>query len=111
MAMGKSSGTDDTAHAVPVFYFWEGDVLLLDILAKPGARRDAIGPVHGNRLKIQVAATAESGRATWHMLGFLAAVFGVPRTAIEVVYGARSVRKRVRIRAPKKLPAGICTRP
>ncbi|MDA8390975.1 MAG: DUF167 domain-containing protein [Gammaproteobacteria bacterium] len=106
--MSKKSDGDVTAKT---FYFWEGDALVLDILGKPGAHQDAIGRVQGNKLKIHVAATAESGRATRHMLGFLADVFGVPRTAIEVVFGARSVHKRVRIKAPKSLPAGICRMP
>ncbi len=103
MARAKSQGT----VAPETFYFWDGDVLVLDILGKPGARQDAIGQVQGSKLKIHVAATAESGRATRHMLGFLAEAFGVPRTAIEVVFGARSVHKRVRIKAPRNLPAGI----
>ncbi|MDA8360829.1 MAG: DUF167 domain-containing protein [Gammaproteobacteria bacterium] len=107
MAEPKNQG-----HVLPeTFYFWDGDVLVLDILGKPGARQDAIGRVQGNKLKIHVAATAESGRATRHMLGFLADAFGVSRTAIEVVFGARSVHKRVRIQSPRNLPAGIRKRP
>ncbi len=89
------------------FYFWEGETLVLDILARPGARKDAIGAVQAGRLKVQIAATAESGRATRHLLIFLAETFGVPRAAVTLVFGERSARKRVRIMAPRILPANI----
>ena len=33
------------------FYAWDGEVLVLNILGKPAAARDAIGKVHGTQLK------------------------------------------------------------
>lgn len=89
------------------FYRWDGDTLILDVLGKPGARKDAFGAVQEGRLKIQIAAAAESGRATRHLIGFLAETFGVPRGAITLVFGAHSVKKRLRIHSPQRLVAGI----
>lgn len=89
------------------FYAWDGEVLVLNILGKPGAPRDAIGKVQGTQLKVSVTATPEAGRATDHMLRFLAPQFGVPLSAIEVVFGRENVHKQLRIHAPRRLPAEL----
>ncbi len=87
------------------FYAWDGEVLVLNILGKPAAARDAIGKVHGTQLKVSVTAAPEAGRATDHMLRFLAPLFGVRVADIEVVFGRENVNKQLRIRSPKLLPA------
>lgn len=87
------------------FFWWEGDVLVLNILGKPSARDDAIGKPQGRQLKVSVTAPPENGRATDHMVRFLAGEFGVAASAIEVVYGRTSVNKQLRITAPTRLPA------
>ena len=87
------------------FYAWDGEVLVLNVLGKPAAARDAIGKVHGTQLKVSVTAAPEAGRATDHMVRFLAPLFGVRVADIEVVFGRESVNKQLRIRSPKRLPA------
>lgn len=89
------------------FYAWDGDVLVVNILGKPAASRDAIGKVHGTQLKVSVTAAPEVGRATDHMLRFLAPLFGVRVADIEVVFGRENVNKQLRIRSPKRLPAAL----
>jgi hypothetical protein len=89
------------------FYSWDGDTLVLDILGTPGASRDAIGKVKGHQLKVSVTEAPRVGRATDHMVRFLAGEFGVARSDIEVVFGRKNVNKRLRIKAPTILPAGI----
>jgi len=96
-----------TSEAQRPAYRWDGDVLVIQVLGKPGARRDAIGEVHGNELKISVTASPTSGRATDHMLRFLAKEFGVAVSAIDVVFGQTSVHKQLRIRDPQKWPQGL----
>jgi len=90
-----------------LFYEWDGDVLVVNILGTPSAKRDVIGKVRGNQLKISVKAQPESGRATDYMVSFLAKEFGVSVSNIEVVYGRESIHKQLRIKAPKKLPKNI----
>ena len=46
----------------------------------------------------------QGGRATDHMVRFLAPLFGVAVRDIEVVFGQENVNKQLRIHAPKKLP-------
>jgi uncharacterized protein (TIGR00251 family) len=91
------------------FFAWEGDVLVVNILGKPGAGRDAIGKPKGTQLKVSVTATPQAGKATDHMLRFLAPLFGVAVADIDVVFGRENVNKQLRIRAPKKLPAVFFT--
>ncbi len=86
------------------FFAWEGEVLVVNILGKPGAGRDAIGKPKGTQLKVSVTAAPIAGKATDHMLRFLAPLFGVAVADIEVVFGRENVNKQLRIRAPKKLP-------
>jgi uncharacterized protein (TIGR00251 family) len=87
------------------FFAWEGEVLVVNILGKPSAAKDAIGKPYGTQLKVSVTAAPVAGRATDHMLRFLAPLFGVTVSDIEVVFGQENVNKQLRIRAPKKLPA------
>lgn len=87
------------------FFGWDGDVLVVNILGKPSASKDAIGKPKGTQLKVSVTAKPLNGKATDHMVRFLAPLFGVGVTAIEVVFGQENVNKQLRIKAPTKLPA------
>lgn len=89
------------------FYRWEDDILVLRVLGKPSSKRDVIGKPKGNQLKISVTAAPEGGRATDHMVRFLAKEFGVSNADIEVVFGQTNVNKQLRIKNPKKLPSVI----
>jgi uncharacterized protein (TIGR00251 family) len=87
------------------FFAWDGDTLVVNILGKPSASKDAIGKPKGTQLKISVTAKPKDGKATDYMVRFLAPHFGVTVADIEVVFGQENVNKQLRIRAPKKLPA------
>jgi uncharacterized protein len=93
--------------AIDAFCAWDGDTLVLNILGQPGAKRDAIGKVYGHQLKVSVTAAPVAGRATDHMVRFLAEEFGVTVGDIQVVFGRFNVNKQLRIRSPKRLPAVI----
>lgn len=93
------------------FFVWDGDTLIVNILGKPGASRDAIGKPKGNQLKVSVTATPVRGKATDHLVKFLAPHFGVSPAHVEVVFGRMSINKQLRIKAPTKLPAVFGLRP
>jgi hypothetical protein len=93
--------------AIDSFCAWDGATLVLNILGTPGAKRDAIGKVKGNQLKVSVTAAPVAGRATDHMVRFLAGEFGVAASDIEVVFGRFNVNKQLRIKAPGNLPPVI----
>jgi uncharacterized protein len=101
----KTSAQTARNRTGDTFFGWDGDVLVLNVLGKPAASKDAIGKPLGTQLKISVTAAPKDGRATDHMVRFLAPLFGVAVADIEVVFGQENVNKQLRIRAPKKLPA------
>lgn len=81
--------------------------MVLSILGTPNAKKDAIGKVKGHQLCVSVTAVPRAGRATDHMVRFLAEEFGVAISDIKVVFGRMNVNKQLRIKAPKRLPAVI----
>ncbi|BBJ00568.1 hypothetical protein FGKAn22_22600 [Ferrigenium kumadai] len=89
------------------FCHWEGDTLVLNILGRPRAKKTVIGKVIGKQLEIYVAEQPVRGRATAHLVRFLAEEFDVPESSITVVFGVYNVNKQLRIKAPKRLPSMI----
>ena len=89
------------------FCHWEGETLVLNILGRPRAKHTAIGKVIGKQLEVHVAENPVHGRATAHLVRFLAGEFSVPESAITVVFGVYNVNKQLRISAPKRLPGII----
>lgn len=95
----RNDSPDDSS-----FFHWDGDILVLNILGKPSAGKDMIGKVKGTQLKVSVTAAPVAGKATDHMVRFLAKEFEVATSDIEVVFGRMNVNKKLRIKAPKRLP-------
>lgn len=89
------------------FCAWDDDTLVVNILGKPSAKQDAIGKAKGHQLKVSVTANPVAGKATDHMVRFLAGEFGVSADAITVVFGRFNVNKQLRITSPTKLPAVV----
>ncbi len=89
------------------FYSWHGDALELKVRVQPRASRDEIvGPLGGD-LKVRITAPPVEGRANAHLVRFLAAIFGVPRSRVTLIGGARGRSKQLRIEAPTRLPEMI----
>jgi hypothetical protein len=89
------------------FCHWEGDTLVLNILGRPRAKKTKIGKVIGKQLEIHVAENPVRGKATAHLVKFLAEEFQVSESSITVVFGVYNVNKQLRIAAPKRLPSMI----
>jgi len=69
----------------------------IDILVQPRASRAKIGPMHDGRIKIAVTAPPVDGEANAAVIELLASRLGIARGNIEVVAGASSRRKTIRI--------------
>ena len=70
----------------------------LDVKVVPRASRSAVaGHMADGALKVKVAAVPEDGKANAELCKVLAAHFGVAASAVTIVSGAASTRKRVRI--------------
>jgi len=86
------------------WFWWEDDILVFNILGKPSAKITKIGKPFGNQLKISVAAAPVNGKATDHLVKFLAKEFDVKVRDIEVAFGRMNVNKQMRVTKPNKLP-------
>ncbi len=71
--------------------------LLLYLHIQPGASRTEIAGLHGDALKIRLAAPPAGGRANEALLRFLADLFQVPLRQVELRAGTSSRKKRVAI--------------
>jgi uncharacterized protein (TIGR00251 family) len=69
-----------------------------DVLVQPRASRARVGPNHAGRLKIAVTSPPVDGEANAAVIELLAKALGVGRAAIEVIAGASSRRKTIRVR-------------
>jgi len=91
----------------------DGATLTLFLHVQPGAKRTGAAGLHGEALKIRLAAPPVEGRANAALIAWLAEVFGVPARRVRLVRGEKSREKVVEITgsgvAPETLLAG--TRP
>lgn len=71
---------------------------LLRIKAVPGARREAIAGVLGDRLKVRVAAPPERGRANRAIEALVARILGLKARDVCVASGLTSPDKTLHIR-------------
>lgn len=85
----------------------EGEDLVLLLKVQPGAMRTDFAGRHGDAIKLRLAAPPVDGRANRELIRFLAAVCAVAPSAVELLAGESARHKRVRIRAPKRLPPGL----
>jgi hypothetical protein len=63
----------------------------------PRARETAVVGLHGEAIKIRVAAPPADGAANAELIRFLAARFDVPRSAVTIVRGATGRRKTIAV--------------
>lgn len=90
------------------FFTWEdSNTLILKIKVQTRASKDALGEVLGERLKVRITAAPIDGKANAHLVKYLAKLFKVPQTQIQILAGQSSQEKRLRIHAPKQLPTLI----
>lgn len=64
---------------------------------QPGAKNTGVAGLHGEALKIRLAAPPVEGKANACLLAFLAEQLGVAKAAVSLLSGDSSRAKRVRI--------------
>lgn len=74
----------------------DGSVVLM-LHIQPGARKTEVAGLHGDALKIRLAAPPVDGKANAALLAFLAKACSVPKSAVSLLSGETSRSKRVRI--------------
>jgi uncharacterized protein (TIGR00251 family) len=73
------------------------DGIEIAVRVQPGAQRTESAGLHGEQIKIRVAAPPVDGKGNVALLGFLSDRLGVPQRQIRIVAGARSRSKRVAV--------------
>jgi uncharacterized protein (TIGR00251 family) len=81
--------------------------ITLTLHVQPGAKHTSIAGLHGDALKIRLAAPPIEGRANEALLRFIAEVFKVPLRDVELKQGGQSRHKRVEVRGSAVDPASL----
>ena len=68
-----------------------------DVHVQPRASRAKLGPVHDGRLKVAVTSPPVDGEANAAVIELIAKSLGVAKSAVEVIAGATSRRKTVKV--------------
>lgn len=79
----------------------------LRIFLQPKASRDQIVGLHDNELKIAITAPPVEGQANAHLLKYLAKLFKVPKSSIQLEKGELQRHKQIFIPEPKQIPEQI----
>jgi uncharacterized protein len=69
--------------------------VILELHVQPGAKRSEFAGMHGERIKLRLAAPALEGKANAALIEFLAGHYGVPKRSVRIAAGLKSRRKRV----------------
>jgi len=80
---------------------------VLTLHIQPGAKRTEPAGLHGDAMKIKLAATPVEGKANMALLKYLADCFEVPRHQVVLKQGEKSRRKIVIIRQSKHTPDSL----
>ena len=74
--------------------------LLLTLHIQPGAKKTEVCGLHGDALKIRLAAPPVDGKANAALLAFVADRLGLPKSAVSLKSGQTSRRKVVEVAGP-----------
>jgi uncharacterized protein (TIGR00251 family) len=85
------------------------DGVRLTLHVQPRASRTGLAGLHGEAIKVRLAAPPVDGAANAELVRFLAELLGVPRSAVEIVSGRTGRRKVVLVRgvAPEEALARL----
>jgi hypothetical protein len=86
------------------WYYWSGKDLLIHVHIQTRAKRDEIGNIHNGRVKIRITAPPVAGKANKYLCAYLAGEFKQAQSAVEIIKGALTRDKLVRIRRPQTSP-------
>jgi uncharacterized protein (TIGR00251 family) len=91
------------------WYRCVGDVVMLTLHVQPGAKRSEISGLHGDALKIRLAAPPIDGRANEALIKYISGLFEVPQRQVELKQGGQSRHKVMAITGSKIPPESLLT--
>ena len=87
------------------WYRWQAGALILEVRVQPRARRNSVDGLHDDALKLRITAPPVDDKANEALCRWLAADFGAPRAAVEVLRGGTSRNKVVKLEQVSVAPA------
>jgi uncharacterized protein (TIGR00251 family) len=81
--------------------------LVLTLHVQPGARRSSVAGLHGDALKVKIAAPPVDGEANAALVDFLSGVLAVAKSAVAIRRGTAGRRKIVEIIGGPELVARV----
>ena len=88
-------------------YVWDGADIILRVRVQPRASRNEWVGLQDARCRIRITAPPVDGEANACLRAFLAELFGTAKNQVTLLAGEASRDKRLRVAAPRRLPAGI----
>lgn len=85
----------------------QGGDLLLSCHIQPGAKNSAVCGMHGQAIRIRIAAPAREGAANDELVRFLADFFQVRRQQVSIERGRASRHKLMRIQSVGSIPEAL----
>jgi len=92
---------------VSEWYRRNGDIVTLTLHIQPGAKRTEVAGLHGEALKIRLAAPPIEGRANEALLKFIAESFDVPLRQVELKQGGQSRHKVLAVTGSRVSPESL----
>ena len=89
------------------WYRSSGEVVTLTLHVQPGAKRSEINGLHGEALKIRLAAPPIDGRANEALIKYIAELFEVPQRQVELKQGGQSRHKVVAVSGSRIAPESL----
>ncbi|MFA6062690.1 MAG: DUF167 domain-containing protein [Gallionella sp.] len=89
------------------WYRCAGELITLTLHVQPGAKRSGISGLHGEALKIRLAAPPIDGRANEALIKYIAGLFDVPQRQVELKQGGQSRHKVLVITGSRVDPASL----
>lgn len=89
------------------WYQRNADMLTLVLHVQPGAKQTCVAGLHGEALKIRLAAPPVEGKANEALLRFIADQFGVTLRNVELKRGEQSRHKRVVVQGSQVDPESL----
>jgi hypothetical protein len=89
------------------WYRRDGDTIALTLHVQPGAKKTEVAGLHGQALKIRLAAPPVEGRANVALLKFIAGLFDVPLRQVALQNGGKSRHKVILVECSYVNPDSI----
>ena len=84
---------------------------ILSLHIQPGAKKSECAGLHGDALKIRLAAPPVDGKANTELAALFASIFSIPKRAVELLSGDTARLKRIKLHGvPAETAAAVVAR-